>query len=144
MWQKDNKKIALLVLATGMVALSGCAPEYKMQPQFIEPLSISGQECVKQCFDTKQYCDQRSAAGLAGCKEAAHHRAMVEYKNYNIQYDDNSAKSNKTVDDFYDDSQCHQSVPCGNVYNQCFVHCGGSIQQKKVCVKNCKDDESSS
>ena len=125
-----------LVLSSIALLLMGCQPQYKKQTSFTDPLSLSGKACVANCRQDKAYCEKRSSQTIEGCKEAAHHKAVLDYQQYQTHYDQ-SDRPEKTVDDFYDDSACQLAVPCASAYNQCFIHCGGSIHQVDVCVKNC-------
>ncbi len=128
--------IRCLIAGVSILLLVGCQPQYQKQASFIEPISLSGKACMTRCSQDKVYCEQRSSQTIAGCQEAAHHRALVDFKTYQSQYDEPD-RPEKTADDFYDDSACQLAVPCNRVYNQCFIHCGGRIEQVDVCVKNC-------
>ena len=121
------------ILITSILFLTGCQPQYQKQAVFVDPVSLSGQACIKRCSQDKDYCEQRSSEALSGCQQAAQHRAVVELESYQTQY----GAPEKTLSDFYDDSVCKQALSCTSVYNQCFVQCGGNVDYQQACIKNC-------
>lgn len=144
--QKDimNHVIRWMMTGAVMLVLSGCMPQYQMTTDFVPPLSLSGKQCVEKCKQERDYCVQRSNEADTGCQTAAHDRATIDYQAYQQQFGSGHPPSMKTVDDFYDDSQCQLAKRCTPVYQQCFVNCGGTAEQKKICVKNCPDGTTSS
>jgi len=133
------KKNILLtsIVSICFLLLAGCQEQYRGEAEFVPPLSLSGKACVNTCEDQLQYCQTRTSDASDGCMSAANDRATAKLQEYVEQYGNNIANP-KTAADFYDDSDCQQDGPCRSVYNQCFVHCGGVVQQKQVCTKNCK------
>ena len=142
--QKDiiNHIVRWVLAGTVMLVLSGCMPQYQMTTDLFLRCHCQ----VNNALKNKQSVTIVYSVLIVdtGCQTAAHDRATIDYQAYQQQFGSEHPSSMKTVDDFYDDSQCQLAKRCTPVYQQCFVNCGGTAEQKKICVKNCPDGTTSS
>lgn len=117
-----HTQIAVLGTLMLMLSLAGC-----IQYQHIAPQDAQGQACVRQCSDTQQEC---------------HASRDQSYKEFKGLYDSQN-QSYQNCLHFTEDPQLKQMCPqptvpnspdystCREVYDNCFVKCGGRIERVK-------------
>lgn len=112
----------------------GCAPSpvYQVKYDYLAPESAEGKECTQQCESTKLQCEQ----GVN--KEFEQDRLKLQ-QGYQQCLLSQSGGARAPI-------LCHdpsQSIKpdysnCLASYNRCFERCGGRVEEKNVCVRNCR------
>jgi len=126
----------LIRLAIGILSLLvfafGCAgPIYQVRYDYLPPESPEGRECTQECVTKKTQCEQMV-------------NKAFEQEKLNLQRGYQqcllSQTSTRTPILCYDASKSIQpdySICLAN-HNGCFQSCGGRVEERNVCVKNCK------
>lgn len=111
----------------------GCAssPVYQVKYDYLAPESAEGRECSQQCESTKRQCEQ------AANKEFEQERLKLQQGYQECLMSQSSTRSPILCDD---PSQLIKPdySNCLATYNHCFARCGGRVEEKNVCVRNCR------
>lgn len=115
-----------------------CYPQYKLVP-VLNP-GTSSPACVAECAERKQPCVAQQTQLYLECEQ----QASADY---------HACKANKTCswnpylgrmdcdEPFCIRDSCEKDLsPCNDIFNLCFVACGGVITQKVKCVSFCSQD----
>jgi hypothetical protein len=115
-----------LVLALGCVP----RPVYEIKYGYIAPESAEGKACNHECEDTRMQCEEAKDRAFEQERLDAH-RAFEQ-----CMLSQHSLRSPIRCDDpsqwiKLDYSSCLAS------YNHCFGRCGGKVEERNECVRNC-------
>ena len=110
----------------------GCAPVYQVKYDYLAPESAEGKGCTQQCESTKLQCEETA----------------------NIQFEQERLKLQQGYQQCllsqrgepgtpilcYDPSQSIKPdySNCLAAYKGCFEGCGGKVEERNVCVRNCR------
>lgn len=117
------------------IVLAGCGPIYNVNHTYEQPKSLAGKQCVTQCVINKSSCNMQCNNQHQQCINNARLAAVPAYLVYTKQLGDKAP--DKKLEDFADSSSCNSSCGCDEVYEQCFMGCGGNIIEHKRCVAFC-------
>jgi len=110
----------------------GCAPVYQVKFDYFAPESAEGKGCTQQCESTKLQCDQtvnmqfeqerlKLQQGYQQCLLSQSGAARVPILCYDPSQSIKPDYSN-----------------CLATYKGCFERCGGRVEERNVCVRNCR------
>lgn len=151
--------LAAVAIVLG-VALAACStePVYRTQYTLTPPSSAQGRTCVATCQGNQQLCIGNARAEVQKCEADRRHRQRecldLADQNYRsclsrIRY--GNASSRQTQRQSCESSQtlsrsnctnryyanCSPDSDCDGQYRNCFRLCGGQVQARRVCVRNC-------
>lgn len=114
-------------------------PEYRMHYRYQTPTSVSGSTCLSKCVESRSQCDliEYKACEQRNSDKVKQFEACVE----KMQLMDKKEVQNYHINcsmPFRTNSCPVKSDQCLEHYNSCFQSCGGKVDEKKVCVTNCK------
>src|SRR5579871_1028253 len=87
--------------------LTACLPIYKKEYVYTPPLHSIGKTCISQCMAANKHCDRLCELRKVHCTKRM------------------------TAD------ACKVSCQCQSAFNTCYQACGGTVDESKVCIKNC-------
>jgi hypothetical protein len=134
--RKGERRMKMIGLAIGilffLVAAVGCGPVYQIKYDYLAPESAEGRGCTQQCENSKFQCEEMVN------KEFEQERLSLVQAYRTCRLSETSgARSpilcidqSKTIQPDY--SQCLAD------YKRCFQSCGGRVEERNVCIKNCK------
>jgi hypothetical protein len=134
-------KVIILSLITFLI--TGCHTVIENQYREIPPTTQTGYMCVQQCKAMEKLCLLHNSyqkpryttrTQYLQCQHNLKLEARNQWRSYVFDKELNSLPNDKTINDFFDISMCHQSYNCVNDYHQCYIHCGGSILTTPVQV----------
>jgi hypothetical protein len=111
----------------------GCAPSpvYQVKYDYLAPDSAEGKGCIQQCESTKLQCEQ----GVN--KEFGQERLKLQQGYQECLLSQLNARSPILCNDPSQSIKPDYSN-CLATYNRCFERCGGRVEEKNVCVRNCR------
>ncbi len=131
----DFKRFSIVFL---LILLSGCQKVYETQYDFNQPANETGQQCITKCQRIKAICQKNCQGSVEACLKRAKDKALADYANYANDRQEKGLLVTKDSNSFYDPLQCSEEIcRCDNDYRACYELCGGVIQAKQVCIKNC-------
>ena len=130
----ETHKILPTVVVVILMGLSfGCAsgPVYQTRYDYVPPESAEGKACLEQC-----------EKGRGACLDTARKDYQTEIAKAKQLYEEclmSQRGGTRTPILCHDPSSSIKpdDSRCGEVYNRCLANCGGKLQEKKVCVRNC-------
>ena len=127
----------LLWICSGLLFCS-CSPQYELVP-VLNPGTASP-ACIADCAERKQPCVTQQTQLYLECEQ----QASADY---------HACKANKTCswnpylgqmdcdEPFCIRDSCKKDLsPCEDIFNLCFVACGGNITHKVECVSFCSQE----
>jgi hypothetical protein len=131
--QMQTIRLFIGILFSLVLAL-GCAsgPLYRVKYDYLAPESAEGRGCTQPCETTKIQCEEiinRQVEQEKIDSRQAYQRCLLSQ---------NSAATSPIL--------CFEpleTIPpdysnCLADYNRCFQGCGGRVEERKVCVRNCR------
>lgn len=116
-----------------IVLALGCAPSpvYQIKYDYRAPESAEGRGCIQQCEATKIQCEQ------AVNKEFEQERLKLQRGYQECLLSQSNTRSPILC---YDPSQSIKAdySNCLASYNRCFERCGGRVEERNVCISNCR------
>jgi hypothetical protein len=111
----------------------GCAPVYQVKFDYFAPESAEGKGCTQQCESTKLQCDQTVNMQF----EQERLKLQQGYQQCLLSQ---SSGGRGVPILCYDPSQSIKPdySNCLATYKGCFERCGGRVEEKNVCVRNCR------
>jgi len=111
----------------------GCAPVYQVKYDYLVPESAEGKGCTQQCESTKLQCDQTVNMQF----EQERLKLQQGYQQCLLSQ---SSGGRGVPILCYDPSQSIKPdySNCLATYKGCFERCGGRVEEKNVCVRNCR------
>ena len=147
------------------IAVSACStePQYRTEYTLTPPSTAQGRTCVTACQNGKQLCISNARADAQQCeadkrrrKQSCYDRADLTYRSClaglgsrtTTQRDEfrrsscSSSRSNaqSACNTSYGFQTCrsgNSGSKCDDGYRGCFEECGGKVQARTVCYKNC-------
>jgi len=111
----------------------GCAsrPVYQIKYDYLAPESAEGKVCTQQCETAKTQCEATVN------KEFEQERLKLQQSYQQCLLTQSSSRSPILCND---SSQAikHDYSNCLAGYKGCFEHCGGRVEERNVCVRNCR------
>ena len=128
----------IIRLAVGVfsfiVLILACAPTpvYQIKYDYLPPESAEGKGCTQQCENTRIQCEQAVNKEI----EQERLKAQQAYQQCLL-----SQSGGARVPILCNDPS--QSIKpdysnCLASHNRCFQGCGGRVEEKNVCIKNCR------
>lgn len=130
-------RLQFIHLAIGILlflaSVLGCAPSpvYQVKYDYLVPESAEGKGCTQQCEATKIQCEEVIN------KEFEQQRLNLRQAYQQCLLSQRSTRAPILCSDQSQLIQINYSN-CLPDYNRCFEHCGGKVEEKNVCVRNCK------
>ena len=111
----------------------GCAPApvYQIKYDYLPPESAEARVCIQQCENTKIQCEE------AINKELDQERVNLRRAYQQCLLSQSSTRSPVFCSDQSELIQLNYSN-CWPDYNRCFRRCGGRVEEKNICVSNCR------
>ena len=135
-----------VILITLSVALAACASGMRSEKHYFPPASASAGNCTENCAQQRRQCQVASTAPNPGPPAAAE----SEYEKCSKRsYEDYEQCRVRTRGD---PSQCYRATcvvqpgasttnlaapDCDQAFDRCFTACGGRIETRQVCERNC-------
>ena len=115
-----------------LVFVLGCAPSpvYQVKYDYFAPESADGKGCTQECEATKIQCEEVIN------KELEQERSRLQRAYQQCLLSQSSTRSPILCTDQSQLIQVNYSN-CLPDYNRCFERCGGRVEKKDVCVRNC-------
>ncbi len=140
--------LGALGVVISALALAACGPVIETHYDFQPPVSEAGMQCIQQCQQGKQFCEQAARDEERQCRREQDRKADRDYKkamdDYIVALKLRAAeptiyaepKEPQRKQPYYymcraDTSQCQPN------FNQCYAACGGKVTSRQVCVSNC-------
>lgn len=115
-----------LVVFTAMLVLAGCVGRKVTHYTYIPPTAVEGQQCVKQCKQSRQTCKKLCNRGNGACMSQARAGAQKEFADYQRQRRAHNKPVDKTVNDFFEPNSCvSKECGCESDFSACYEMCGG-------------------
>ena len=129
------QRIPLVIVFFGFIVLAlGCAPSpvYQIKYDYRAPETEEGRGCTQQCETAKIQCEEIIKGQWEQEKrdsQQAYQRCLLSQKS--------GARSPILC------TEPPQSIKpdysnCSATYNRCFERCGGRVEEKNVCISNCR------
>lgn len=129
----------LSVLLVTVVFLSACSKEPRFDTVYtlIPPEDSEAGSCLNSCMAEEKSCKQTASQKEALCE--------IEYTKQDIAYtacvvtvpQDQSYKCSIPRSNSCNRNLIRDEEQCESAHRSCFAACGGEVQSKEVCVKNC-------
>ena len=133
-----NTGLKLLLAVITAITMMACSSVYDTQYRYQKPSSESGKQCIVQCQQTKNTCQQLCQNDSPLCKARARERARQDFNEYVSQRKIAGKPIVRDLDSFYDPLQCASpTCNCEADYRACYQMCGGQVVAEKKCVANC-------
>lgn len=137
--------------------LGGCSsqPVYRTQYDLTAPGTESGRQCTVGCETNRLLCEQRNDEHIARCEEQADRafnncsedadRRMSSciadlQRQYGDRWSTYESHCHATVSNTCSRQACGTASSCDNGYRACFTNCGGQVDTRAICVRNCGVD----
>lgn len=131
----DFKRLTIIFF---LVLLSGCQKVYETQYNFNQPTSEVGQQCITKCQRIKAVCEKNCQGGIDACLKRAKAKSLADFDRYAKDRQEKGLPITKDSNSFYNPLQCSDEFcQCDGDYRACYELCGGDVEAKQVCVKNC-------
>jgi len=129
--QRQMIRLFIGILFSLTLAL-GCAssPVYQIQYDYLAPESAEGKVCTQQCETAKTQCEE------AVNKEFEQERLKLQQAYQQCLLTQSSSRSPILCNDPSKAIKPDYSN-CVVGRKGCFEHCGGKIEERNVCVRNC-------
>jgi len=132
-------QVLMIRLSTGILfslgLALGCAPSpvYQVKYDYLAPESAEGRECTQQCEGPKLQCEQTVNRQF----EQERLKLQQGYQQCLLSQSGGAARVPILC---YDPSQSIKPdySNCLATYKGCFEHCGGRVEERNVCVRNCR------
>ena len=130
-------KIPIILLSIGsfcfLILPLGCAPRpvYQIKYDYFAPESAEGRECTQQCETTKIQCQEVIN------KELEKERLSLQQAYQQCLLSQSATRSPILCSDQSQLIRVNYSN-CVPDYNRCFQRCGGRLEERSVCVSNCR------
>ena len=127
--------IRLVIGFGGLIVLAlGCAPSpvYQVKYDYLAPETEEGRDCTQRCEPTKIQCEAIINEQLEQEKidsRQAYQRCLLSQKS--------AARSPILCIEPSEPIKPDYSY-CLASYNRCFERCGGRVEERKVCIRNCR------
>ena len=130
-------RIPILLLRMGsfcfLVIALGCAhkPVYQIRYEYLPPGSAEGRQCTQQCETTKNQCQE------VVNKELEKERRNLQQAYQQCLLTQSTSRSPIICSDQSQLIRVNYSS-CWPDYNHCYQSCGGRVEERNVCVSNCR------
>ena len=134
--------ISFLALATVLVTLQACGPQYRTDTTYVAPKSQQGRMCANNCVLSKQQCQQACNQQSSQCDTVARLEAQNDYLAYVNDRQRLGKEVKRSQSSFYRHNRCPQVAycytQCEDNHHLCHNNCGGQVLQETYCVANCE------
>ena len=127
------KRLAVLLSLT--ICLSACGPMYSTNKQYIAPASSEGKMCLNGCLSSKNSCGHSCRSEQNTCEALNSTNKMLHMT---------MQKSGQHHSPFYHDRHCSSyacNASCEEMYDQCYINCGGHINYHTYCSAFCDQQQ---
>ncbi len=112
-----------IVIIGYLFSLSACIP--LQTKQYLQPMSLSGKACVRQCDRQRSDCNDSSCIRSNSCDSSQ----QLDQDLRSLRNPSRSSFGNDPLTSKYD------SMDCAGYYEDCFTECGGVVAHKSMNEK---------
>ena len=111
----------------------GCAPGpvYQIKYDYLPPELAEGKGCIQPCENTRIQCEQ------AVNKEMEQERLKAHQAYQQCLLSQSNTRSPMICNDASQSIKPDYSNSLA-AYNRCFQGCGGRVEEKNICIRNCR------
>ena len=144
--------LRVVLLAVGLLSACSTEPVYQSRYDLTPPATESGRQCTVGCETNRLLCEQRNDERIARCEEQADRAFTLCTEDvdrrmsacisglkskYGSRWATYESHCTATVANSCYRQSCSTQSSCDSGYRGCFSNCGGDVQTRSVCVRNC-------